>query len=235
MEPARDFVKALHRPKGAPLRLIAEIKKASPSQGLIRADFDPVTIARSYQAAGAHALSVLTERSFFQGDPAFLDEVRKAVPLPILQKDFVVDEFQIYEARVLGADAVLLIVAALEDAQLREYLHVASEVGVASLVEVHDEKELARVAETASLIGINNRDLVTFETDLATTERLMREMPAGRVVVSESGVATRDDVRRLAALGVNAVLIGETFMRAPVIEDKVRELMAIAPEGASTR
>ena len=123
----------------------------------------------------------------------------------------------------------------MEDAQLREYLHVASEAGVASLVEVHHEKELARVVETAQLIGINNRDLATFETDLATTERVMREMPPGRVVVSESGIASRDDVQRLAALGVDALLIGETFMRAPVIEDKVRELMAIAPEGASTR
>ncbi|MBI3608552.1 MAG: indole-3-glycerol phosphate synthase TrpC [Nitrospirae bacterium] len=235
LEPARRFVEAVRRPQGAPLRLIAEIKKASPSKGLIRAEFDPVTIARSYHAAGAHALSVLTERSFFQGDPSFLGEVRKAVPLSILQKDFVVDEFQIYEARVLGADAVLLIAAALEDEQLREYVHVANEAGVASLVEVHNEKELARVAETARLIGLNNRDLATFETDLATSERLMREMPPGRVVVSESGIASREDVQRLAALGVDALLIGETFMRAPVIEDKVRELMAITPEGASTR
>jgi len=235
LEPARDFAGVLRRPQGAPLRLIAEIKKASPSKGVIRPDFDPVRIAESYRTAGAHALSVLTDRSYFQGDPAFLGEVRKTVALPILQKDFVVDEFQIYEARVLGADAVLLIAAALEEAQLREYLHVASEAGVASLVEVHDEKELARVVETAQLIGINNRDLATFETDLATTERVMREMPPGRVVVSESGIASRDDVQRLAALGVDALLIGETFMRAPVIEDKVRELMAVAPEGASTR
>lgn len=226
LEPARGFEAALRRPEGAGLRLIAEIKKASPSRGVIRPDFDPVRIAESYRAAGAHALSILTDQAFFQGDPAFLAAVRKAVALPILQKDFVVDEFQVWEARALGADAVLLIAAALGDAQIEEYAHLAGELGLSALVEVHDEKELARVADTARLIGINNRDLATFEADLATTERVMREVPPGRVVVSESGIASRDDVRRLDDLGVDALLIGETFMRAPVIEDKVRELMA---------
>jgi len=180
-------------------------------------------------------LSILTDRVFFQGDPAFLAAVRKAVALPILQKDFVVDEFQVWEARALGADAVLLIAAALGDAQIEEYAHLAGELGLAALVEVHDQKELARVADAARLIGINNRDLATFETDLSTTERVMREVPPGRVVVSESGIASRDDVRRLDDLGVDALLIGETFMRAPVIEDKVRELMAFAPEGQAAR
>jgi indole-3-glycerol phosphate synthase len=235
LEPVRGFEAALRRPAGGGLRLIAEIKKASPSRGVIRPDFDPVRIAESYQAAGAHALSILTDRVFFQGDPAFLAAVRKAVALPILQKDFVVDEFQVWEARALGADAVLLIAAALGGAQIEEYAHLAGELGLAALVEVHDERELARVADAARLIGINNRDLATFETDLSTTARVMREVPPGRVVVSESGIASRDDVRRLDDLGVDALLIGETFMRAPVIEDKVRELMAFAPEGQAAR
>jgi len=235
LEPARGFESALRRPEGAGLRLIAEIKKASPSRGVIRPDFDPVRIAESYRTAGAHALSILTDQAFFQGDPAFLAAVRKAVALPILQKDFVVDEFQVWEARALGADAVLLIAAALGGAQIEEYAHLAGELGLAALVEVHDERELARVADAARLIGINNRDLATFETDLSTTERVMREVPPGRVVVSESGIASRDDVRRLDDLGVDALLIGETFMRAPVIEDKVRELMAFAPEGQAAR
>lgn len=228
LEPTRGFEAALARRGDAPIRLIAEIKKASPSKGLIRADFDPVAIAKTYATAGAHALSVLTDRAFFQGDLAYLAAVRAAVPLPILEKDFVVDEFQIYEARALGADAVLLIAAALDDGQLHEYAHLARELGLSALVEVHCERELERVADPATLIGINNRDLATFETDLATTERVLREAPDGRVIVSESGIVCRDDVRRLADLGVDAVLIGETFMRAPAIEEKVRELMGAA-------
>lgn len=232
LDPPRGFAAALRRPAGAPLRLIAEIKKASPSKGLIREDFDPVRIAASYASAGAQALSVLTDREFFQGDLAYLAAVRAAVPLPILEKDFVIDEFQLYEARVLGADAVLLIAAALEGRQIEEYLALAAELGLSALVEVHDESELERVAERATLIGINNRDLATFVTDLTVTERVLREMPAGRIVVSESGIVCRDDVRRLADLGVDAVLIGETFMRATVIEDAVRDLMT--PEAEPT-
>lgn len=235
LEPARGFEAALARRGDAPLRLIAEVKKASPSKGLIRADFDPVAIAKTYAAAGAHAVSVLTDRAFFQGDLAFLAAVRAAVPLPILEKDFVVDEFQIYEARALGADAVLLIAAALDDSQVREYAHLAREAGLSALTEVHSEAELERVVESATLIGINNRDLATFETDLAVTERVLREVPDDRTVVSESGILCRDDVRRLADLGVDAVLIGETFMRAPAIEDKVRELMGAAEHAAPSR
>lgn len=235
LEPARGFECALARPVHGPIRLIAEIKKASPSKGLIRADFDPIAIAKTYAAAGAHALSVLTDQRFFQGDLAFLTAVREAVPLPILEKDFVIDEFQVYEARALGADAVLLIAAALEAGQLREYAHLAREVGLAALVEVHDESELERVVEAAALIGINNRDLATFEIDLATTERVLREVPDDRTVVSESGILRRDDVRRLSDFGVDAVLIGETFMRAPVIADKVRELMGEPAAAAPSR
>lgn len=225
LEPARGFEAALARAAGEPIRLIAEIKKASPSKGLIRDDFDPVRIAKTYAAAGAHALSVLTDHRFFQGDLAFLAAVRAAAPLPILEKDFVIDEFQLYEARALGADAVLLIAAALEAGQLRDYAHVAREVGLSALAEVHNETELERVVETATLIGINNRDLATFDTDLATTERVLRHVPDDRIVVSESGIAGRGDVERLSALGIDALLIGETFMRAPIIADKVRELM----------
>jgi indole-3-glycerol phosphate synthase len=235
VEPTRGFAAALRR-AGAPIpRLIAEIKKASPSAGLIRADFDPVRIAKAYQAAGAHALSILTDGPFFQGDLRFLGEVRAAVGLPILQKDFVVDEFQVYEARAMGADAVLLIAAALDEGQIQDYAHLADELGLAVLVEVHSEAELERVVETTRLIGINNRDLTTFEADLAITERLMRHVPPGRVVVSESGIASRDDVRRLGDAGVDALLIGETFMRAPVIEDKVREVMAAQSPQRSSR
>jgi indole-3-glycerol phosphate synthase len=236
LEPTRGFEAALGRRGDAPIRLIAEIKKASPSKGLIRADFDPVSIAKTYAAAGAHALSVLTDREFFQGDLAYLAAVRAAVPLPILEKDFVVDEFQIYEARALGADAVLLIAAVLEDSQLREYAHLARELGLSALVEVHSEVELQRVADVATLIGINNRDLATFETDLSTTERVLREVPDDdRVIVSESGILCRDDVWRLSDLGVDAVLIGETFMRAPAIDEKVRELMGAAEPAAPLR
>ncbi|MFZ5875001.1 MAG: indole-3-glycerol phosphate synthase TrpC [Nitrospirota bacterium] len=234
-EPTRGFEAALTRRGDAPIRLIAEIKKASPSKGLIRADFDPVAIATTYAAAGAHALSVLTDRQFFQGDLAYLAAVRAAVSLPILEKDFVLDEFQVYEARALGADAVLLIAAALDNGQLREYAHLAREVGLSALVEVHNEAELARVVDTATLIGINNRDLATFETDLATTERVAREAPDDRTLVSESGILRREDVRRLSDLGVDAVLIGETFMRAPAIDEKVRELMGTAEPAASSR
>jgi indole-3-glycerol phosphate synthase len=236
LEPTRGFEAALARRNGAPIRLIAEIKKASPSKGLIRADFDPVAIAKTYAAAGAHAVSVLTDRAFFQGDLAYLAAVRAAVPLPILEKDFVVDEFQVYEARALGADAVLLIAAVLEDSQLREYAHLARELGLSALIEVHNEVELERVVDVATLIGINNRDLATFETDLATTERVLREVPDDdRVIVSESGILCRDDVWRLSDLGVDAVLIGETFMRAPAIDEKVRELMGAAEPAAPLR
>jgi indole-3-glycerol phosphate synthase len=235
LEPTRGFEAALARRGDAPIRLIAEIKKASPSKGLIRADFDPVAIAKTYAAAGAHALSVLIDRAFFQGDLDYLAAVRAAVSLPVLEKDFVVDEFQILEARAAGADAVLLIAAVLDDGQLREYAHLARELGLAALVEVHREAELERVVDVATLIGINNRDLATFETDLATTERVLREAPDDRVIVSESGIVSRDDVLRLSDLGVDAVLIGETFMRAPVIEEKVRELMGPAESVAPLR
>jgi len=194
--------------------VIAEIKKASPSKGVIRADFDPVAIAKSYEAAGAACLSVLTDQEFFQGHDAYLTNVRAAVTLPLLRKDFVVDEYQMFEARAIGADCVLLIVAALSPPQLRSFDALARSLGLDVLAEVHDEAELERAAAIgAPLIGVNNRDLRTFETTLDVTFRLLPRMPAGTLVVSESGIATRDHVAALRARGVHTFLIGEAFMR----------------------
>lgn len=208
------------------IKLIAELKKASPSGGVLRQDFDPVKIAAIYEEHGASALSVLTDESFFQGHLETLTAVRPVTRLPLLQKDFVLDEYQIVEARVHGADAVLLIVAMLEPRQLADYQAVAAGYGMDALVEVHTLKELERALATeASLIGINNRDLDTFTTDLATTVHLMQEVPPGHTVVGESGIETRRDIQRLEDAGVQAVLVGEAFMRSPDIGKKVKELL----------
>lgn len=215
--PVRPFAAALESDIAAGRAgVIAEVKRASPSKGLIRADFDPAAIARSYAAGGASCLSVLTDRDFFQGSEDFLAAARGACELPVLRKDFTVDPYQVYEARAIGADCILLIVAALDDARLAELLGLAHELGMDALVEVHDAAELERaLALPARLIGINNRDLRTFETRLETTLGLLAEIPAGRRVVTESGIHTRQDVARLRAAGVQAFLIGEAFMRAP--------------------
>ncbi|MEF3301796.1 indole-3-glycerol phosphate synthase TrpC [Paenibacillus sp. GYB003] len=214
--------------------LIAEVKKASPSKGLIRADFDPVAIARSYEAAGADCLSVLTDEMYFQGSNRYLSAVREAVRVPILRKDFTIDETQIYEARLIGADAILLIAAILTTEQLRDYLSLARELGMDALVEVHDREELERTLTLdATLIGINNRNLRTFVTDLKTTEELIRHIPEGKTIVSESGISAADEIGYLRSIGAHAVLVGEHFMRKPVIEDAVNELMGQAqPQGA---
>ncbi|MGB9791030.1 MAG: indole-3-glycerol phosphate synthase TrpC [Thermacetogeniaceae bacterium] len=223
--PARDFLGAVKR-NGGRLNLIAEIKRASPSQGVIRPDFDPVSHAREYERAGAQAISVLTEERFFQGHTDHLRGVRDAVSLPVLRKDFIIDPVQIYESRLLGADAVLLIAALLEQSLLEDCLSLAGELGMAALVEVHTEEELSRVLRTdARIIGINNRDLATFETDLGTTLRMAPLIPAGRVVVSESGIRTAEDLQRLAKSGVDAVLIGEALMRASDVAAEIRRLM----------
>ena len=194
--------------------VIAEIKKASPSKGVIRPDFDPAGIARSYAAGGATCLSVLTDVDFFQGDDAYLQQARAACTLPVLRKDFVIDAYQLHEARVLRADCILLIVAALDDARLAEFTALAIDLGMDVLVEVHDIDELERALQVpAPLLGINNRNLRTFEVTLDTTLALQSAVPRDRTLVTESGIAVRADVERLRDAGVDAFLVGETFMR----------------------
>ncbi len=195
--------------------MIAEIKKASPSKGLLRADFRPADIAQSYERHGATCLSVLTDEDFFQGSDEYLQQARAACALPVLRKDFTMDAYQVYEARALGADAILLIVAALGDTPLRELAELAAELGMDVLVEVHDAAELERaLALPTPLIGINNRDLRTFHTSLETTLDLLGKIPADRVVVTESGIHAPADVARMRARGVNVFLVGEAFMKA---------------------
>lgn len=212
----RDFVGALRNTiaAGRPA-VIAEVKKASPSKGVLRADFIPADIAQSYAEYGAACLSVLTDVQFFQGCIDFLKQARASCQLPVLRKDFMVDAYQIYESRACGADAVLLIAACLDDAQLKEFEHIAHSLDMAVLVEVHDAAELERALKLKTpLIGVNNRNLKTFEVSLDTTLTLMRDIPADRLLVCESGIHTRDDVLRMGAAGVNAFLVGEAFMRA---------------------
>lgn len=228
--PPRDFAAALRRGRCA---LIAEVKAASPSAGVIRRPFDPVELARAYEAGGADALSVLTDRRFFAGDPEHLRGVRAAVRLPVLRKDFILDPYQVYEARALGADAVLLIAAILNDAQLRELSALAEELGMAALVEVHTEEELERaLACGARIVGINNRDLRTFQVDLEVTLRLRPRIPDGVLVVSESGIEHGEQVRRLAEAGVHAVLVGTALASA---QDPARTLRALRANAEGRR
>ncbi len=223
--PARDFIRPL---LGPGVSLIAEVKKASPSKGLLRPDFDPVGLAKTYSAAGAAAISVLTDEEHFQGSLEHLAAVRQALPdgPPLLRKDFILDPYQAFEARCHGADAILLIAAILDGNLIQELAALARALGMMALVEVHDEREVERaLAAGAELIGINNRDLRTFETDLAVTERLRPLVPPGVPVVSESGIFTRQDICRLAAANVQAVLIGEALVTAPDPGAKVQELL----------
>jgi indole-3-glycerol phosphate synthase len=211
--PPRDFVGALRARRPA---VIAEIKRASPSKGLLRAEFDPAAIARSYEKGGAACMSVLTDREFFQGAPEHLEAARAACALPVLRKDFLIDPYQVFEARALGADCVLLIAACLDDAQMRELESLAHEAGMAVLVEVHDALELGRALKLKTpLIGINNRDLRSFVTRLETTLELLPRVPQDRIVVTESGILSSEDVSRMRAAGVHTFLVGEAFMRAP--------------------
>ena len=205
--------------------VIAEIKKASPSRGLLREDFNPGQIAMSYEKGGAACLSVLTDIDFFKGADAYLQQARAACRLPVLRKDFIIDPYQVYEARVLGADAVLLIVAALNDAMLLELLKLTTHLGMDALVEVHDVEELERaLAVPAPLLGINNRDLRSFETSLDVTLDLLDQIPDDRIVVTESGIHTVDDVALMRSRGVNAFLVGEAFMKAPEPGERLAEL-----------
>ena len=211
--PVRDFLAALRAKQPA---VIAEIKRASPSRGVLRADYDPAAIAKSYENAGAACMSVLTDMEFFQGAPEHLTQARSACGLPALRKDFLIDPYQVYEARALGADCVLLIVACLDDAQMRELESLAHKVGMAVLVEVHDAAELARALKLKTpLIGINNRNLRSFETRLETTIELLPRIPPGRLVITESGILSKADVERMRRHGVHSFLVGEAFMRAP--------------------
>jgi indole-3-glycerol phosphate synthase len=213
----RDFVGALRAKiaAGKPA-VIAEIKKASPSKGVIRADFIPADIAQSYAEYGAACLSVLTDVQFFQGEVDYLKQARASCQLPVLRKDFMVDAYQIYESRACGADCILLIAACLDDAQMKDFEAIARRLDMAVLVEVHDQAELERALKLKTpLVGINNRNLQTFEVSLDTTLALRKQVPADRLLVTESGIHTRDDVLRMGAAGVNAFLVGEAFMRAP--------------------
>jgi indole-3-glycerol phosphate synthase len=230
----RDFAAALRNRGAKPVSLIAEIKKASPSAGVICSDFDPVRIAKQYESAGANCLSILTDQKFFQGSLDDLKQVRQAVNLPLLRKDFIIDERQILEAIQFGADAILLIVAILSDAQLKSFNELAMEAGLAALVEVHDEGELDRALNIgAELIGVNNRDLKTFKVDLGTTERLSGRLHSSTqkgarpILIAESGIHTNADIQRLAKCGAQAVLVGESLMRHGDIQAKVRELLGM--------
>lgn len=224
----RDFRTALRKPG---MSLIAEIKRVSPVKGMLRAGVEPVELAGLYEQGGARAISVLTDAHYFNGSIDDLAAVRQSVALPCLRKDFVVDEYQVYEARAAGADAILLIVRALSGKQLKDYLQLATELGMAALVEVHDAAEIEQALEVkARIIGINNRDLATFETDLSTTLQLRRLVPGGHVLVSESGIYTRDQVKMLEDAGVDAILVGEALLTSEDVVEKIRELLD-EPEG----
>ncbi len=220
----REFKKSLQREDF--INIIAEIKKASPSKGIIRKDFNPVEIAEIYQDNGATSISVLTDKTFFQGDIEYLNQIRSKVSLPLLRKDFIIDEFQLYEAKAYGADAALLIAAVLDRSQLAEYMELSREIGLENLVEVHSFKDLEKTMYCeAEIIGINNRDLQTFEISLKTSFDLAREIPKDKVIVSESGINTHEDIVSLQKSGVNAFLIGEALMEEKDIAKKLKELI----------
>lgn len=234
LEPPRNFFAALTKLPEGLVNIIAEVKKGSPSAGIMKADFDPVAIARSYHAAGADALSVLTDEKYFFGKLEYIQAIKQAVPLPVLRKDFIIDPYQVYEARAAGADAVLLIAEILSDSLLYDLQILAAELRLTTLIEVHEMDSLLRVRSTIgfplrsySLLGINNRDLRTFKTDLLTTVRLAELVEDKQILVAESGIRDRADVQRMTAVGVRSLLIGETLMRSGDIGGTVANLKGI--------
>ncbi|MCX5678527.1 MAG: indole-3-glycerol phosphate synthase TrpC [Candidatus Omnitrophica bacterium] len=219
-----SFKKNVSRPHH--INLIAEIKKASPSKGIIRGDFNPIKIAMTYQAHGASAISVLTDERFFEGKLEHIKMVKESVSLPVLRKDFIIDEYQIYESVACGADAILLIADLLSDSEMTGFYRLADSLGLDVLLEVHNEEDLEKaIAAGGDIIGINNRDLHTFKVDLAVTQKLIRLIPAHKIKVSESGIKSYEDVMFLKSLGINAILIGEAFMESPDIAAKIHEIM----------
>ncbi len=230
-KPVRDFASAITiQPAPKAVRIIAEVKRASPSKGILREEFIPYDIARSYEVGGAAAVSVVTEEKYFKGKLDYLTPIKSHLRIPILRKDFLFDDFQMYESRAAGADAVLLIASILDDRRLKELMALAAQLGMQTLVEVHDETELKRVIDSgAKIIGINNRDLKTFKVDLDTTLRLAPLVPEDRLIVSESGIESFGDILTLMEAGVSAVLIGEALVREKEIIKKVKELRGILP------
>ncbi len=227
----RGFAAKLRQCAEKETAIICEVKKGSPSKGIIRADFDPVTIAQSYEKAGACCLSVLTDEQYFYGSLDYLEQIRKVVKLPLLRKDFIIDPYQVYQARVAGADAILLIAAALDDDKLRELAALATELQLDTLLEVHDAEELERALPlSVDLIGINNRNLKTFATDLGITEQLAGRIPRAQLAVAESGINSRADIERLQTAGARAFLVGESLMREENIETKLQSLLATSTE-----
>ena len=226
LEPPRNFSKAISAPREKTLNLIAEIKKRSPLKGTLIEDLKVDDLAKRYEDAGASAISVITEKRFFEGNPEYIDVAKNAAKIPVLRKDFLINEYHIYEARYLGADALLLIVAILDSSVLSDFIVLSSELGMSALVEVHSEQELEKALKTnAEIIGINNRNLRTFKVDINTTFRIMKEMPDGKIVVSESGIYTRDDIKRLADAGVKAALVGEAILTSGDVSKKIKELI----------
>src|SRR3989338_31326 len=225
LPPTRDFIKAV---SGNDIKIIAEVKKASPSKWIIKKDFNPVEIAKTYEMNGAAAISVLTEEKYFHGHIDYLREIKEEVSLPLLRKDFIFDEYQIYESRAAGADALLLIARVLEKKEIERFLDLSHDLGMSCLVEVHDEEELEKVLSTkAKLIGINNRDLKTFKTDIKNTLNLVAKVPEDRIVVSESGINSYHDIDFLRGAGVNVFLVGEAIMREKDMGRKLKELLGI--------
>jgi len=225
--PPRDVKPFLTSTREEPIRIIAEVKKASPSKGIIKEDFDPLVIAQSYSNSGANAISVLTEPHYFQGNLEYLTQIRRYVPTPLLRKDFIVDKYQIVEALVYGADFILLIAKALSTKDLKELYEYALHVGLEVLVEIHDKEDLTKAMKCgAHIIGINHRNLDTFEMDMELCDKLIPMIPNGKIIVAESGVSNVETIKRLSAIGADAFLIGEHFMRQDSIEDEMRKFKA---------